>query len=293
MTSLQIGRTSSTRPPFPMETVIFFFSNTNFYHCSSFTNSATPSLPNHRELLSSKHSSQSSPVDHIDPTISSPPQREMPTTTPLDLPPHPSDTSGLTSHQPSGWNMNHPYNTRFKRRIEAPLATLAFTPFFTESALSAYLATDDAFPSSTSTPLSTIQHFAYSATPKDTLHFGELQSDPDKHHFDQDMIREVTDLLASSTLEVIPRHTIPSDNPPLQPIWSFRRKRPPDWSILKYKARCPNGGKQIEGINFWETYAPVVSWRTVHLTLILSLLSGLKSRQVDYVSAYTQAPLEL
>ena len=107
------------------------------------------------------------------------------------------------------------------------------------------------------------------------------------------MIREVTDLLASSTLEVIPRHTIPSDNPPLQPIWSFRRKRAPYWSILKYKARlCPNGWKQIEGINFWETYAPVVSWRTVHLTLILSLLSGLKSRQVDYVSAYTQAPLD-
>ena len=94
----------------------------------------------------------------------------MPTTTPLE--PHPSETSGLTSHQSSGWNMNHPYNMRFKRRIEAPLATLAFMPFFTESALSAYLATHDAFPSSTSIPLSTIQHFAYSATPKDTLHFG-------------------------------------------------------------------------------------------------------------------------
>jgi len=49
---------------------------------------------------------------------------------------------------------------------------------------------------------------------------------------------------------------------------------------------------QVEGINFWATYAPVVSWRTVCLTLILSLLSGLKSRQVDYVSAYTQAPID-
>jgi len=49
---------------------------------------------------------------------------------------------------------------------------------------------------------------------------------------------------------------------------------------------------QIEGINYWATYAPIVSWRTVHLTLILSLLSGLKSRQVDYVSANTQAPLD-
>jgi len=49
---------------------------------------------------------------------------------------------------------------------------------------------------------------------------------------------------------------------------------------------------QEEGINYWATYAPVVSWRTIHLTLILCLLSGLKSRQLDYVSAYTQAPLD-
>jgi hypothetical protein len=48
---------------------------------------------------------------------------------------------------------------------------------------------------------------------------------------------------------------------------------------------------QIEGIKFWETYAPVVSWRTTRLIFILSLLSGLKSHQVDYVSDYTQAPL--
>ena len=63
--------------------------------------------------------------------------------------------------------------------------------------------------------------------------------------------------------------------------------------VLKYKARlCPHGGKQIEGENFWATYAPVVYWRTVRLALILSLLGNLKSRQIDYVNAYTQAPAD-
>jgi len=63
--------------------------------------------------------------------------------------------------------------------------------------------------------------------------------------------------------------------------------------VLKYKARlCPHGGKQIEGENFWGTYAPVVNWRTVRLALILSLLGNLKSRQIDYVNAYTQAPAD-
>jgi hypothetical protein len=120
-----------------------------------------------------------------------------------------------------------------------------------------------------------------------------MQTDPDRTFFETDMHREIADLFASDTLEVVPRSSIPSDNKPLQAIWSFRRKRRPDWTISKYKARlCPYGGQQIEGINYWETYAPVVSWSTVRLTLVLSLLSGLKSRQVDYVSAYTQAPLD-
>jgi len=120
-----------------------------------------------------------------------------------------------------------------------------------------------------------------------------MHTDPDRLLFEQDMRREISDLLATDTIEIVPHHLLPSDNKPLQAIWSFRRKRALDWTILKHKARlCPHGGMQIEGVNFWETYAPVVSWRTTRLIIVLSLLSGLKSRQVDYVSAYTQAPLD-
>jgi hypothetical protein len=49
--------------------------------------------------------------------------------------------------------------------------------------------------------------------------------------------------------------------------------------------------KQVEGINFWATYAPVVTWSTTHLILILSLITGMKSRQIDFIQAYTEAPV--
>ncbi len=49
---------------------------------------------------------------------------------------------------------------------------------------------------------------------------------------------------------------------------------------------------QVEGEHFWATYAPVVNWRTVHLVLILSLLADLKSCQIDYANAFTQAPAD-
>jgi len=35
-----------------------------------------------------------------------------------------------------------------------------------------------------------------------------------------------------------------------------------------------------------------VNWSTVGLVLILSLLTGLQSHQIDYIQAYTQAPLD-
>jgi len=115
----------------------------------------------------------------------------------------------------------------------------------------------------------------------------------DRPLFEADMRREISDLLRTGTVEVIAKSTLSSLPTILPSIWSFRRKRAPDWSIIKHKARlCPHGGKQIEGENFWATYAPVVQWRTVRLALILSLLGDLKSRQIDYVNAYTQAPVD-
>jgi hypothetical protein len=112
--------------------------------------------------------------------------------------------------------------------------------------------------------------------------------DKDRLLFEEDMRREISDLLRTQTVELICKSSLSSAITVLPCIWSFRRKRAPDWKVLKYKARlCPHGGKQIEGENFWATYAPVVYWRTVRLALILSLLGNLKSRQIDYVNAYT------
>ena len=46
----------------------------------------------------------------------------------------------------------------------------------------------------------------------------------------------------------------------LQLTWVFKRKRYPDASLRKYKARlCVHGDQKIEGIDVFDTYAPVVS----------------------------------
>ncbi len=79
-----------------------------------------------------------------------------------------------------------------------------------------------------------------------------MKHDPDRLLFEKDMHREVADLITSDTVEVTLHSLVPKGVRILQAIWSFRRKRAPDWSILKHKAQiCPHGGEQIEGLNFW------------------------------------------
>jgi Reverse transcriptase (RNA-dependent DNA polymerase). len=75
--------------------------------------------------------------------------------------------------------------------------------------------------------------------------------------------------------------------------WAFKIKRFPDGLIRKLKARfCVRGDQQIEGVDFFDTFAPVVQWSTVRILLILSITLKLATKQVDYVSAFCQAPIE-
>ena len=76
-------------------------------------------------------------------------------------------------------------------------------------------------------------------------------------------------------------------------IWAFKIKRFPDGLIKKFKARfCARGDQQLEGIDFFETYAPVVQWTTVRLLLILEVLLKLKSKQGDVTAAFLHATLD-
>ena len=75
--------------------------------------------------------------------------------------------------------------------------------------------------------------------------------------------------------------------------WAFKCKRFPNGTVKKFKARfCARGDQQLEGIDFFDTYAPIVQWTTVRLMLILENLLGLKSKQADVTAAFLHATLE-
>ena len=46
-------------------------------------------------------------------------------------------------------------------------------------------------------------------------------------------------------------------------------------------------------MNYWETYAPVVTCQTIRFFFVLAIIRGWRIRQIDFVLAYTQAPAEV
>ena len=78
-------------------------------------------------------------------------------------------------------------------------------------------------------------------------------------------------------------------------IWSFRRERDNIMGkVAKYKARiCAHGEMQEKGINYWETYAPVVQWMSVRIMLTLEAIENLHTKSIYFVLAYPQAKLDV
>ena len=77
-------------------------------------------------------------------------------------------------------------------------------------------------------------------------------------------------------------------------IWSFKRKRAPYGRLIKQKAHvCTHGGMQQCGVNYWETYSPVVNWMSVIEMLTLSILRYLHTKSVYSVLDYTQADVKI
>ena len=48
---------------------------------------------------------------------------------------------------------------------------------------------------------------------------------------------------------------------------------------------------QLEGVDFFETYTPVVQWTMIRLMFILEVLLGLKPKQGDVTCAFLHADL--
>jgi hypothetical protein len=96
-----------------------------------------------------------------------------------------------------------------------------------------------------------------------------------------------------NTFEFILKINLPPRTRYLELIWTYRRKRRPDGSLKKYKARvCVNGSRHIQGIDYRESFAPVVQWSTIRMVNTLAAMHNIKGKQIDFTQAFPQANLK-
>jgi hypothetical protein len=96
-----------------------------------------------------------------------------------------------------------------------------------------------------------------------------------------------------NTFEFIPQIDLPPRTRYLDLIWTYRRKRCPDGSLKKYKARlCVNGSRQIQGIDYTESCAPLVQWSTIRMVNTLAAMHNLKGKQIYFTQDFPQAKLK-
>lgn len=131
---------------------------------------------------------------------------------------------------------------------------------------------------------------AAKANSEDNPNWNEAMNGPLRQGYWKAAENEIVALENKDSWDVIDRteemNVLPS-------TWAFKCKRFPDGSVRKLKARfCVRGDRQIQDVDFHETWAPVVNWNTVRLMLILSQVLGLSTKQVDYTTAFLHAPIE-
>ena len=107
------------------------------------------------------------------------------------------------------------------------------------------------------------------------------------------MVKKIKDHEEGDHWELFKRSKMPPCTKTILSVWAFKRKRLPDGTIAKHKARLnAHGGMQRWGVDYSETYAPVVNWISVRLILAISVIHKLETKSIDFVLAFPQADLE-
>jgi hypothetical protein len=104
---------------------------------------------------------------------------------------------------------------------------------------------------------------------------------------------EIAGLVDINTFEFIPKINLPPITRYLDLIWTYIYKRLPEGSLKKYKTHlCVNGSRHIQGIDYTESFTPVVQWSTMHIMNTLAAMHNRKGEQIDFTQAFPQAKLK-
>lgn len=101
---------------------------------------------------------------------------------------------------------------------------------------------------------------------------------------------ELQALTKNKTWDLVP---LPPNRKAIGSKWVYKIKQNSDGSISKYKARLvAKGYNQQEGLDYKDTFSPIVKHVTIRTILSIALSKGWTIRQVDINNAFLNGPLQ-
>ncbi|KAL3699391.1 hypothetical protein R1sor_017413 [Riccia sorocarpa] len=110
-------------------------------------------------------------------------------------------------------------------------------------------------------------------------------------HWSSAIAKEVDSILKNKTWEVV---QLAEGRKPVMARWIFKLKTSPDNSTAPvHKARLvARGFEQRMGIDFTDTYSPVIKWTTLRLVIVFATQSSWKLTHIDIKTAFLYGDLE-
>ncbi len=129
----------------------------------------------------------------------------------------------------------------------------------------------------------------------DIMYLQQALKQPGAKKFVQAVIKEVNGHVDSNNWMLQKKSNVPEDVQIVPSVWSLQHKRDLTTNKVKsHKARLNlHGRKQVYGMNYFETYAPGVTWFAIRLMIIFGIIFCWALQQVDFVMAYPQAPIKM
>ena len=138
-----------------------------------------------------------------------------------------------------------------------------------------------------------VYHQAFSAKKNkdpDTLSFDEAMADTENiEAWRKAAAKEINQLEEKHCWEECQKSEAKGESI-IPSTWVFRRKRNPAGDITKYKARICLRGDLMDSNE--ESFAPVCSWSSVRLFLVIAMILKWNTISVDYNNAFIQAILK-
>ncbi len=108
----------------------------------------------------------------------------------------------------------------------------------------------------------------------DIMYYDQALQHSDAKQFANAVDKEVNGHVNNEHWTLVKRKDVPKEAQVVPSVWAMQCKCDlTTTKIIKHKARLNlHGGKQVYGMNYFKTYAPVVTWFAIRLMIVFGII---------------------